>query len=118
MIHPYVLGIMGDLAEARDVTALRKNACPVCVCNGDNDFALRTPGMREQAKSLPGSQYLPWVEPDKVCVRAFAFPSPLLAVGGSCGLVCVPPLSPGCPGHAEPVPSFPEQPGCLRCWQP
>jgi hypothetical protein len=47
VIHPYVLGIMGDLAEARDVTALRKNACPLCVCNGDNDIALRTRGMRE-----------------------------------------------------------------------
>ncbi len=61
VLHCYVFGILGDLVEARDVTCVKKNACPVCFDDEEGSI-LRTPPTR----LLDGSGSLPWVKAGQV----------------------------------------------------
>jgi len=83
VLHCYVFGILGDLVEARDVTCVKKNACPVCFDDKEGSI-LRTPPTR----LLDGSGSLPWVKAGQVCLDNPSFQPLLRNPLGAAGAVC------------------------------
>lgn len=64
-LHPWVLGTAGDLVEHRDVFAVKRNSCPICVHVSDElPSVLRTAAHRAaalEAGCADACGYLDWV---------------------------------------------------------
>jgi hypothetical protein len=70
-LHPWLFGTAGDLVEHRDVFAVKRNSCPICVHVSDAlPSVLRTGSHRAaalEAGCADACGYLDWVKGGNVC---------------------------------------------------
>jgi hypothetical protein len=70
IVHPYFMGMMGDLVGQRDVFCVKKNACALCVrVSDDKPSVMRTAAHRASVLEDGTADkwgYLDWVKADDV----------------------------------------------------